>query len=486
METKQKSVKLNMIMNAILSMSSFIFPLITFPYVSRVLLPIGTGKVGFATAVVSYFAMFAQLGIPTYGIKECAKVRDDKEELSRIVHELLMINLLMSAVVYIVFCVALAVVPKFQQERTLLWIISATILLNALSVEWLYKALEQYSYITIRSVVFKLIALVGMFLLVKSREDYVIYGFLTIFATSASSILNFCNLRKYIYLKPVGNYRLRRHIKMVLLFFSMSVATTIYTNLDKVMLGFMKDDTAVGYYTAAVKIKTILVSIVTSASTVLLPRASYYVDKGMMDEFKRILQKTMHFIFIVSVPCALYFMIYAREGIFFLSGKAYEGAIIPMQIIMPTLVLIGITNVTGIQMMVPIGKEKQVLYSEIVGAVVDLILNVIFIPQYGAAGAALGTLVAEISVLVWQCVAIRDLKMDVFKKIPYAKLAIATIGGAVASIWIMFLDFGIFMTLVVSAICFFGVYGLVLTLMNDTLVVELEKQLIGKIRRNGK
>ena len=248
MKTKQKSVKVNMIMNALLSMSAFLFPLITFPYVSRILLPIGTGKVGFATSVVTYFAMFAQLGIPTYGVKECAKVRDDKEALSRVVHELVAINLIMSAIVYTVFAVALITVSKFRQERELLLIISATILLNAIGVEWLYKALEQYSYITIRSLIFKLIAVCGMFFLVREKSDYVQYGFLTIFASSASNVLNFINLRKYIYFKPVGKYNLRRHIKMILVFFSMSVATTIYTNLDNVMLGFMKTNEDVGYY----------------------------------------------------------------------------------------------------------------------------------------------------------------------------------------------------------------------------------------------
>jgi len=478
-EIKTKSVKLNMVMNALLSMSSFIFPLITFPYVSRILLPVGTGRVAFATAVVTYFAMFAQLGIPTYGIRLCAKVRDNKEELTRAVHELLFINLFMSAIVYAVFFIALAVVPKFREEHTLLLIIGATILLNALGVEWLYKALEQYTYITVRSLIFKVVALISTFMLVRDPEDCLQYGFLTILATSASNVLNFINLRKYIYLKPIGGYHIRRHIKMILVFFSMSVATTIYTNLDNVMLGFMKDKVEVGYYSAAVKIKSIMVSVVTSASTVLLPRASYYVDKGMMDEFSRILKKTMHFIFLVAIP----FMIYAKEGIFFLSGKAYAGAIIPMQIIMPTLTLIGISNVTGIQMMVPLGREKQVLYSEIAGAIVDLVLNTIFIPIYGAAGAALGTLVAEAVVLGWQCVAIRDLKMGIFQKLPYGKILIAVGLGSAASFWVKLLGVGIFPTLVISAVCFFGVYGIVMTVLKDALILELGRQLAGKLRR---
>ena len=479
-EIKTKSVKLNMVMNALLSMSSFIFPLITFPYVSRILLPVGTGRVAFATAVVTYFAMFAQLGIPTYGIRLCAKVRDNKEELTRAVHELLFINLFMSAIVYAVFFISLAVVPKFREEHTLLLIIGATILLNALGVEWLYKALEQYTYITVRSLIFKVVALISTFMLVRDPGDCLQYGFLTILATSASNVLNFINLRKYIYLKPIGGYHIKRHIKMILVFFSMSVATTIYN----VMLGFMKDKVEVGYYSAAVKIKSIMVSVVTSASTVLLPRASYYVDKGMMDEFSRILKKTMRFIFLVAIPFSIYFMIYAKEGIFFLSGKAYAGAIIPMQIIMPTLTLIGISNVTGIQMMVPLGREKQVLYSEIAGAIVDLVLNTIFIPIYGAAGAALGTLVAEAVVLGWQCVAIRDLKMGIFQKLPYGKILIAVGLGSAASFWVKLLGISVFPTLVISAVCFFGVYGIVMTVLKDSLVIELEKQLIRKIKKN--
>ena len=320
-------------------------------------------------------------------------------------------------------------------------------------------------------------------MLVRDPEDCLQYGFLTILATSASNVLNFINLRKYIYLKPIGGYHIRRHIKMILVFFSMSVATTIYTNLDNVMLGFMKDKVEVGYYSAAVKIKSIMVSVVTSASTVLLPRASYYVDKGMMDEFSRILKKTMHFIFLVAIPFSIYFMIYAKEGIFFLSGKAYAGAIIPMQIIMPTLTLIGISNVTGIQMMVPLGREKQVLYSEIAGAIVDLALNTIFIPIYGAAGAALGTLVAEAVVLGWQCVAIRDLKMGIFQKLPYGKILVAVGLGSAASFWVKLLGVGVFPTLVISAVCFFGVYGIVMTVLKDSLILELGRQLAGKLRR---
>lgn len=470
-------------MNAILTMSSFIFPLITFPYVSRILLPVGTGKVSFATSLISYFSMFAQLGIPTYGIRACAMVRDDKEKLTRTVHELLMINLIMTVISYVVLAVTLIFVPRLQEERTLYIIVSLTIVFTSIGMEWLYKALEQYTYITIRSIIFKFIALIAMFLLVHKQSDYVIYGGITILAASASNIFNFINAHKYIGMKYVGGYNLKRHLKPVAVFFAMTCATTIYTHLDTVMLGFMTADADVGYYNAAVKIKTILVSIVTSLGTVLLPRASYYVQHGLIDDFREITSKALNFVFLLASPMMLYFILFAKQGIYFLSGSAYEASIIPMQIIMPTLLLIGITNILGIQILVPMGKEKIVLYSEIAGAIIDIIINALLIPQYASAGAAIGTLVAEFVVLVVQYYALRNEVTMAFKKIHYFRIGFALVLGCVVSLWVKILNFGNFLTLLISAAMFFGIYGLFILLTKEPLVMEIFNQIVGGIKK---
>ena len=223
-------------MNAILTMSTFIFPLISYPYVARILGKVGVGKVAFAASVITYFTMFAQLGIPTYGIRACAKVRDDREELSRTAHELLFINLVMTVASYILLAVGIILVPKLQEEKTLLVITSITIILSAIGMEWLYQALEQYVFITVRSVIFKAIAIVALFLLVKEQNDYVIYGAITIFASSASYIMNFIHAHKFISMRPVGGYNPKRHLKFVMIFFAMACAPTVYTNLDVVML----------------------------------------------------------------------------------------------------------------------------------------------------------------------------------------------------------------------------------------------------------
>lgn len=310
----------------------------------------------------------------------------------------------MSVIVYGVFFGALFFVPEWQRTRRC---ISSQYnnCVQSYRNGVAYKALEEYSYITKRSLFFKFIALVLTFVCIHTKDDYLFYGVTTIFAASASNVMNFINVRKYITLKPLRNYDFKHHMKPILIFFGMSVATTIYTNLDTVMLKFMQGNEAAGYYTAAVKVKTVLVGVVTSIGTVLLPRVSYYIEQKRHDEFRKVTAKAMELVVMMALPLVVYFIIYAREAILVLSGADYIPAIIPMQLIMPTVFLIGFTNITGIQILIPQGRENVVLISEIVGAVVDFAINLVLIPSMGSSGAAIGTLVAELAVLIVQAIA---------------------------------------------------------------------------------
>ena len=470
MKNKEPSIKLNFGMNALLTLSSIIFPIISFPYVSRILLPEGTGKVSFAVSLITYFVMLSQLGIPTYGIRACARVRDDREELSRVTHELLFISLIMSLISYVLLFALIIFVPRLYSEKTLYYISSLMIIFGAVGAEWLYKGLEKYTFITVRSVICKVISLIAMLLLIREKGDYIVYGAITVFAGSAPGLINFICAGKYISFKPVGGYNIKRHLKPVMIFFAMSCATTIYTHLDTVMLGFMTTDTDVGYYNAAVKIKTVFVSLVTSLGAVLLPRASYYIEQGNFSKFVDISKKAFYFVLSVSIPLMLYFIFFAKESIIFISGEAFAGSIAPMQIIMPTLLFIGITNIIGIQMFIPLGKEKVVLLSEIVGAVVDVIVNIILIPRYASAGAAAGTTIAEVAVLLVQAVALRRYfrekdpefsitgflgRLRILYILPAAALSLA------ASLWVKMLNLSCFLTLTISSCLFFGIYGII-------------------------
>ena len=478
---KQKSIKKNFIYNTFLTMTNFIFPLITFPYVSRILMPSGTGKVSFAVSLISYFTMLSQLGMPTYGIRTCSKIRNNRKQLTRTAHELLCINLIMCVVSYTLPALALIFVPSLKEDRQLYIIVSFTILLTSIGMEWLYKALEQYRYIAVRSIVFKFIALGAMFLLVHEQSDYVIYGFISIFAASASNIFNFINVRKYIDLKPVGNYHIKRHFKPLAIFFAMACATTIYTHMDTLMLGFMLSKADVGYYNAAVRIKSLLLSIVTSLGAVLLPRSSYLIQTKQWSKFRTVSKKALSFVFILSSALMLYFILYARYGIMLLSGGYYESSIVPMKIIMPTLLFIGVTNITGIQIMVPLGREKSVLLSEVVGMVVNLIINTLLIPQLHSTGAAIGTLAAEFAVLIVQYFAMRSEISNAFRAVSYWKIALGLAAGTLCSFWVMFLELSNFLTLTFTSLLFFGMYAFVLLATREWLLCDLVSQLIIKI-----
>ena len=421
-------------MNFIMSASSIVFPLITFPYISRVLMATGNGKVATASAVITYFNMFASLGIPTYGIRACAKVRDNKEKLSKTVQELLIINSVTMLLTLLVFIGTVILVPEFAAEKELYVINGIGMVLNMFAITWLYNAMEQYAYITAVNMIVKVVSLVLMFLLVKQPEDYILYGAITVFASSASYVFNFVYATKFITLKKSGPYDFRVHMKPILRFFAMSAATSVYTNLDVVMLRFMQGNTEVGYYNAAIKVKTILVTLITSLGTVLLPRLSYYVKKEKIDDFYRMIGKAVNFVVIAGLPMTIYFMLFAGESIQFLAGKGYEGAVLPMIILMPTVLLIGLSNITGIQILTPQNLEQQVLNSIICGAVVDFLLNLVLIPRMASSGAALATTIAELVVLIVQCIYLKDIIKDIMKAVSGMKIVLAMVFGSVGGI----------------------------------------------------
>ena len=471
---KIHSVKYNFIMNAILTVAGIIFPLITFPYISRVLLVEGRGKVAFATSVVTYFTMFASLGIPTYGVRACAIVRDNKEKLSKTVQELLIISGGTTLLTYIVFGISLFVIPEFAQERTLLLIVGLGIGLNTIGVQWLYNALEQYSYITTCSILFKVIGMILMFLLVKESSDYQIYGGVYVIASFGSYVLNFICLRKFVTFQKTGTYQFKQHLKHIMVFFAMSAGASIYLNLDVVMLRFLQSNEAVGYYNAGIKVKTVLVTCVTSLGTVLLPRLSYYIETADKKAFQLMVGKAFRFVFVAASAVTVYFSIFARESILLLSGEAFLPAVGPMMILMPTVLLIGLSNVTGIQILTPNGREREVMYSIWGGAILDFVLNLIVIPKFSANGAALSTLLAEGMVLLLQCWFLRDVLWSYIRQVQCWKIVIALAVASVMTIPVkIWIDSGVFVTLLVSAIVFFGGYAVVLLLLKEPFVSEI-------------
>lgn len=475
---KYKSVKFNFVMNFILTISNFIFPLITFPYASRILGAEGIGTVTFATSVITYFSMFGMLGIPTYGIRTCAKVRNDKKKLTKTVQEILLLNITVMIVSMILLFISVLIIDKLAVQKFLYLIMSISLIFNVLGVDWLYKALEKYSYITIRSIIFKFISLILLFLFVKKPDDYVTYGAITMFAAVGSNALNFYNLRKLIDIKLSSNLDVKQHIKPIMTFFMLTVSTTIYVNVDTTMLGFIKGDTEVGFYTAAVKIKQILVSVVTSLGAVLLPRLTFYYSQNKLQEFRALVKQAMSFVLTLSIPLVVYFILYAKESIVFLSGEKFIPAVFPMQLILPSVIFIGMSNLMGIQILVPTGRERFVVHSTILGAIVDVAINIFTIPLFGASGAAIAGSIAEFSVMMIQIYILRDLILPMIKNIKLWKITLAIIlSSALTTYCVGALNLSNFLILLSSGILYFSIYLLILIILKDDFILSTLKSI---------
>ena len=263
--------------------------------------------------------------------------------------------------------------------------------------------------------------------------------------------------------------------------------STVYTNMDNVMLGLLRGNVESGYYVISIKVKTVLVTLITSVGTVLLSRITYYLDNGKEDRFMTTVNWASQLMMILAIPVSVFFIIFAEPITLFISGAEFGPSVLPMQILMPTLVLIGMTNITGIQVMVPMKMEKKVLQSEIVGAAVNLIVNLMLIPPFGAAGAAAGTLAAETAVMFTQFLVLKDYLRQIFDAGQLLRAVPAAAGAGL----ICFLTKNIFLnvltesaeavsrfTLIVTeGVLFFGIYFLLLMLLREKTVMLMAGQI---------
>ena len=479
----ERSLKKNAIFSFIKAFMNLAFPVITFPYASRILLPEGIGKVNFANSVVSYFIIIAGLGIGTYATREASKVRDDKTQLTKFSKEIFSINLISTAIAYILFFIAFIFIPKLNPYRTMLLIGSTKILFTTLGMDWFYSALEDFKYITLRSVFFQAISLVFLFIFVKTKDDILWYTAFGIISSVGSNICNLFYCTKFIDLRQKLKLELKKHIKPIFTFFGMTLATSIYTMLDTTMLGFLSTNTEVGYYSAATKISHMVLSLITALTTVLLPRMSLYINKNDMNSFKTLTNKTVSIITLLSIPITAGLFLLAKPITLLFSGNEYIPAIIPMQVMTPIVFIISIGSITGIRMLPAMNKEKIALVSYITGATANIVFNAIFIPIYGALGAAFGTLIAESIVTSIQVI---YLHQYIFTKDNFISLIhsiIATILMGMLIIFILKFINNIILQITIASICGILLYALCLLILKNKYFIEYFKLFTNRLRK---
>lgn len=393
-----KSIRVNFIYNFIKTLMSLLFPVITFTYASRILEVNGYGKVSFAQSFIQYFIMIAVMGINNYGIREAARRRDNKDELSKFVQEMLIINFVTTIVSYFILLMVMTFGKSLQDYKLLILINSLAIALTSMGIEWLYSALEEYKYITLRSIAFQLIALILMFVFVKDPSDYLVYAGIHVLATSGSYVMNLLHCRKFIYFCRFKDYQLKIHIKPIFLLFAMTVSINLYTALDSTMCGLLAGDRAVGLYAAGVKVNKMVNTLIASLGVVLMPRLSYYIASESKEQFHKLAHKAYDFVFLLSIPAAVGLFSLSNEIITIFCGEKFVDAAITMKILTPIVLIIPISVLTNNQIFIPMYKEKLILISTCSGAVVNFACNMVLIPRLAENGAAIGTIIAETTV----------------------------------------------------------------------------------------
>lgn len=480
---KKNSIKKNAILNTLFTTSNMLFTLITYPYITRVLLVEGTGKVSFFNALSAYAVMISALGINTYGIRATSVVRDDKQKLSEVTAQLFLINLIMTFIVIGCLIASIPLVGKFQNDTNLLLINCIYILAETIGMQWLFSGLEQYDYIVKRTLAFRTLSLVLVFMLVKGPEDYIKYAAISTFTNVAAYMLNFIYAKKFISFRLVKSWEFKVHLKPMLFLFASTCAINVYTNLDTVMLGFVSGDLETGFYTLAVKIKSVLIMGINSISAVLLPRLSYYIGQKKLDEYERVLRKSISIILMIAIPMAVFFACEADDSICLLGGSSYLPATACMRIIMPILVLSSLSNITGNQVLIPLKKDKLYMLAVVIGALTDVVLNFALMPRWGCNGAAVATLVAELVQLLVQFLYAKDQILESIQLKPILKIVVSVLVAAgLIIIFRMMIALNYFVRLVVTAAIFWGTYAVMLLILKETYFIDILGDVL-KIRK---
>lgn len=396
---KQTSLKSNFLFNLIYQILAVITPIFTTPYISRVLSADGIGKYSYALSIVTYFGIFGCLGTATYGQLEIARNRDNKKLLHKTVSEIFfgrLVTLMISLLIYF------AVILKASGQYKLLYSVLSLYILGQMNdVSFILQGLEWFKMLAMRNIIIKVLNIVLIFALVREHNDLYIYAIIIHGITLIGNFSLWPQVIKYIKPKSFKNMNFIQHWKKSMIYFIPTVATMVYTVLDKSMIGWITgSEFQNGYYEQAYKIEQILLVFVTTVGTVTFPRMAYFFENDNKEERKRIMGITMKFIMLIACPICFGTMAISENLIPVFLGKGYEECILLLRIFSFLIIIIGLDNTIGKQCLISAGKQKEYNIGVIGGAIVNFVTNILLISKLGACGAAIASVFAESVILV--------------------------------------------------------------------------------------
>ncbi len=398
---KTKSVSINAVLNIIKSLLSVVFPLIMYPYASRVLGVENIGKVNYGASIVSYFSLIAVFGLTSYAIREGAKVRDDRNRFKTIANELFTVNVITTVFAYALLIACILCVPKLKDYSLLILLQSCSIAFTTLGVDWINTIYEDYLYTTIRGIITHVLSLLLLFIIVKDRGDYYQYAFLTVLSNAVTCMLNFMYCRRYVHFKIIRNPHIKQHLKRMIIFFANAVAVSIYVSADTTMLGWMIGDYSVGIYSTAVKIYSIVKLLLVAVYSVALARLSFFFGAGKHEEYKTLFTNITSTLLLLLLPVATGTFVFSDEIIMFIGGPEFSDAAGILKTLSVAFIFAILGGVLTQCLNISVGKETVNAKATIISAVANVVLNIPFIYFLKESGAAITTVMSEAIVFIY-------------------------------------------------------------------------------------
>jgi O-antigen/teichoic acid export membrane protein len=479
---KNNSLVKSSIYSGIKSLLSITFPLITIKYASVVLGADNLGSVEFARSLVSYFVLIAGLGIEGFATRNGSALKSSQKKITNFSNSVFSLNFLSGILAFALLMITLSLVTELKNYTLLIFLFSIQIPLSVIGVEWIYFIYEDFKYITIRTIITQLVSIMVLFLFVKNESDVLIYALVLIIATYGANIFNFYNSKKYVRLKLRVNKNSLVYLPAAFVLFFNKIATTIYVNSDITMLGFLSSTSEIGIYSTAVKIYTAVKMLVTAILNVALPRLTFNIRNNRADEYDRLVILVIKALILLIPPSMIGIILQSKNLILLVSNQAFVSAVPALVILSVALIFSAVAMFCSATVLMPMNKEKIILKSTVVGAVINIVLNVIMLPIWGFVGAAITTLLSELFVSTVQLSGawktLKSLNLNVWKNI------FSSFVGCMTIVFINLLVKGLTLTylieLFIAIALSIAAYFIIQILMKNDLVLLLLRRI--KIR----
>ena len=471
-----KSLVKNSFYNTLYKLVTALYPLVAVRYVSHILLSEKMGLVSYSQNIVSYFTVVAALGIPTYGIRETAVRANDKEKCSQLFWELFIINVCSTTIAVISYVVLVLAVDKFSEYKTLYAIAGLQIVFNYLNVDWFYQGIEDYKYISVRSIAVKLIALIALPLVIHTQDDYLWYALIYCLAIGGNNIFNIIRIRKYI-CKPCFKLKILKHLKSISILLMVSIAVEVYAMIDTTMLGFFCDDSIVGCYSNAMKLTRMVTTMATAVGTVLFPRLSVIYSNKQEEQFNELVNKGIKIMLMIALPASVGLIVCSKSIILLFFGNTFEKAIPLLRILALMVPIIACNTLMGGQVLVTTNQESRYVITVIIASIVNVILNANCIPIFGATSAAIASLISElIDLILYNWFARKYVHLHFSKRYIISIIVPLSMYCVVSRVIITQMQLNSFFTLMWNVIVCVGLYvGLGYIMKNESIILVFEK-----------